>query len=246
MRSGALGLVLICCLAACQLDKLLKTPDSGAPAIPNPGSGSAARITAAGGGGQADTVAATLPQPYVVRVADAGGNPVPGVTVNWVVTAGGGATAGAGSVTDGNGYASTIHRFGTSVGAQSVAASVAGVSRSPATFTSTATHGSPAALAFVGQPTNTAPGATIAPPVRVAVRDQFGNAATRFTTLVTISIAPGAGTPGARLAGTVSQGPVGGVATFGDLRIDLPGTAYRLRATVGGLSVDSTPFTILV
>lgn len=46
------------------------------------------------------------------------------------------------------------------------------------------------------------------------------------------------------LSGTRTQAPSAGVATFNDLRIDLPGLGYRLRATTGGRAGDSAPFNV--
>lgn len=51
------------------------------------------------------------------------------------------------------------------------------------------------------------------------------------TGLVTSSIVPGAGPPGAALEGDTSVNPVAGIATFTDLSIDLAGSGYQLLFT---------------
>ena len=90
-------------------------------------------------------------------------------------------------------------------------------------------------LAFVAQPGPATAGQAMAPAVQVAARDAGGNVATSFTGTVTLAIAPGTGTSGAELAGTVALAASNGIATFGNLSLDLVGTGYRLRASATGL-----------
>jgi hypothetical protein len=100
-------------------------------------------------------------------------------------------------------------------------------------------------LVFLQQPTNTAARQTIAPAVKVAVVDQFGNVVTSDNSdTVTLSI--GTNPSGGTLSGTLTVTVVNGVATFSDLSIDLAGDGYTLHATVGGAlpDIDSDPFTI--
>jgi hypothetical protein len=208
--------------------------------------GSASAIQAVSGGGQSGTVASTLDEPYIVRVADALGNPVAGVTITWTVTEGGGTIAPAQGTTDERGEARASHTLGTSAGSQTVAAAAAGLTRSPVTFQSIAIPGPAARLVFTQQPSNTAAGAVIAPPVRVTVQDQFGNIATGFSGTITMSITPVTGTPGATLSGTRTRSVTAGAAVFDDLRINLTGLLYRLRATAGSLAEDSAPFDVLL
>ena len=106
-----------------------------------------AKTPAASGDGQTDTVLATLPNPYRVIATDQNSNPVQGVSVHWAATAGGGAVSTPTSVTDINGIAVVTHEFGSTAGAQSVQATVAGLIGSPVTFTSTALPGFPTHIA---------------------------------------------------------------------------------------------------
>ena len=99
-------------------------------------------------------------------------------------------------------------------------------------------------LLFLQQPSDTAAGQTITP-VIVAVVDQFGNVLTNDNT-DTITLAIGTNPGGGTLSGTLTLTVVNGVATFGDLSIDLAGGGYTLHASVGGAlpDIDSDPFAI--
>jgi hypothetical protein len=79
--------------------------------------------------------------------------------------------------------------------------------------------------------------------VQVTARDSVGNTVTSFTSnvVMTISANPGGGT----LSGTTTVAAVAGVATFNNLKIDKVGTGYRLTATSGAVSVQSSAFSIL-
>jgi hypothetical protein len=95
------------------------------------------------------------------------------------------------------------------------------------------------------QPPSTTPAGQILSPVVVAVVDQFGNVETGDNSdVVTLSLStnPGGGT----LSGTLTLTVSGGLATFSDLSINLPGVGYTLHAHVGGglADIDSNPFTI--
>jgi hypothetical protein len=99
-------------------------------------------------------------------------------------------------------------------------------------------------LVFLQQPTDTMVGQTMSP-VMVAVVDQYGNVETGDSSdMITLSIGvnPGGGT----LSGTFTVTVVNGLATFGDLLIDMPGMGYTLHASIGGAlpDIDSNPFNI--
>ena len=79
------------------------------------------------------------------------------------------------------------------------------------------------------------PGAPLAPAPVVKVLDDGGNLVLCATGSVTASVK--AGTPGAVLSGTKTEPVISGLATFPDLRLDLPG-AYRLGFTHSG---NATP-----
>src|SRR5438093_1508004 len=88
-------------------------------------------------------------------------------------------------------------------------------------------------LGFLGpQPGATRAGAVLSPPLQVEVLGYGGVRVTGFTGGIWVIIGsnPGGGT----LSGTRRLGAVNGVATFSDLRIDIPGRGYTLRVTGGG------------
>lgn len=125
------------------------------------------------GDAQTGTVDQELTDPLRVRVT-LDGTPEAGHTVNWTALDGG--VAPTSSVTDADGIASTGWTLGTTAGAQSARAALAGASGSPVTFGATATAGAAAALVKVdgdaqGGVISTAAGA----PIVVRVNDQFGN-----------------------------------------------------------------------
>ncbi len=90
--------------------------------------------------GDAQTAATdvTLPLPLVVTVKDAAGLPVFGVSVAFAVTAGGGSVSAAAATTNASGQASVKLTLGRTAGANTVNATVAGLTGSPVTFTATA------------------------------------------------------------------------------------------------------------
>jgi hypothetical protein len=102
------------------------------------------------------------------------------------------------------------------------------------------TAGAAAALVFTGQPTTSVAGAAIAPPLQVTARDALGNTVTGFTGSVTVAITPGTGPASAVLSGTKTVAAVAGVASFSTLSIDTVATGYRLTATSGALTPDTS------
>src|SRR5436309_2312151 len=104
-------------------------------------------------------------------------------------------------------------------------------------------HDPPAGLAFARSPGNARAGQQLSQ-VRVAVVDSRGTPVAGADSLITVAL--GAHPSNAALTGTTSTRAANGVATFSDLRIDKPGTAYTLTATVTGLTPDtSAPFHIM-
>jgi hypothetical protein len=103
--------------------------------------------------------------------------------------------------------------------------------------------GTPDHVTITVQPSNTTAGAAITPSIQVDIRDQFDNLVTGASNSIALAIAanPGGGT----LSGTTSGNALAGVATFSGLSIDKAGSGYTLRATSGGLTLDtSAPFDI--
>jgi hypothetical protein len=117
--------------------------------------GTASRITARSSVNQSATVGQAVSDPPAVLVSDNAGNPIPGVTVTFAVTAGGGTLQGPSPVSDGAGVARvTSWTVGATPGANTVTATLAGAS--PVTFNATA--GAPASpyaiqTQLIGSPT---------------------------------------------------------------------------------------------
>ncbi len=106
------------------------------------------------------------------------------------------------------------------------------------------TAGAASRLEFTNQPSSSSTGLPIGT-LTVSAEDQFGNVITGFTGLVTLAIAsnPGAATIG----GTTSANAVAGVATFGSVTLNRPGSGYTLTASATGLaSATSTTFDVAV
>ena len=195
------------------------------------------------------TVAGTAITPGVTATArDALGNPVKtfvgNVTIAIAVNPAGGTLSGtktvaavAGTATFGNlsiNLAATGYRL---------AATSSGLSPDTSSAFSI-TAGTATKLGFTVQPVATTAGANITPAVQVSAEDVFGNVVTTFGGSVTVAISSGTGTAGAVLSGTLTQPLSGGVASFGDLNINLTGTGYKLLATGGLTSATSTAFAI--
>jgi hypothetical protein len=81
----------------------------------------------------------------------------------------------------------------------------------------------------VDVPSCTAPGVAFAPQPVARVYDDGENLLTCDAGLVSASILPGTGTPGAVLGGTTSVNASGGIATFGSLSVNVAGSGYRLK-----------------
>ena len=102
-------------------------------------------------------------------------------------------------------------------------------------------------LKFAFEPTNTAPGAMISPPVQVAAVDDQNNIVTSFSGTISIKIGHDGSLLGATLNGTTDVPAVNGVAVFSNLSIsELSVTYYTLvasNAQLGG-SIESGHFTV--
>jgi len=99
-----------------------------------------------------------------------------------------------------------------------------------------------AKLAFGGQPTTASAGQSLGAVV-VDVEDQSGNVLAADDSSVTLSVATG---PSSALNGTLTVQAVNGVATFGELTLDIAGT-YTLAATdstSGATAVASDSFVV--
>ncbi|HEU5261164.1 MAG TPA: Ig-like domain-containing protein [Gemmatimonadales bacterium] len=114
---------------------------SGSPVVFTAGASAdrPAQITPSGGSGQTDAPGRPLAVPFAALVRDQHGNPIPGVWVQWTVTAGGGSLSADSTGTDGTGTALVTLTLGSAPGPNTVAGTVSGVAGS-ATFSATGAH----------------------------------------------------------------------------------------------------------
>ena len=189
------------------------------------------------------TAGATLPL-VRVTVQDALGNPCFTATNTVTMALGTNPTA---TVLDGVKTATAVRGVATFGGLRLRKAGTGYALRATATGLTTAystgfdiAPAAAAKLVFAVQPASAAAGAVIAPAVKVAVQDRFGNACTRAANAVSIALPTAyAGT----LAGTTTRSSAAGVATFDDLVVHRSGSAsgtYRLSATAAGLTAATS------
>lgn len=103
--------------------------------------GVASQLEEVSGDLQTGPAGTSLGAPLVVKVTDALGSPVQGVTIAWSVT-GGGSLSSTSTQTDANGQASVIRTLGSTVGQQTTLATAGKLAGSPAIFTHIVTGGS--------------------------------------------------------------------------------------------------------
>lgn len=184
----------------------------------------------------AGTAPAVLPR---VRVTDAEGNPVPGVSVTFEVGQGGGALTGPVVLTGADGTASPgAWTLGATTGINTLTAYLTSVSGTVLTFTATGIVG-PAALLVVhegdGQTTTIGTVVPVAPAVKVT--DAFGNPVAGVT--VTFAAAAGSGT----VAGATPTSNAQGIARVVSWTVGFtpgPNTLTASRSGVPSLNLGAT------
>jgi hypothetical protein len=210
--------------------------------------GAATTLEVVSGDGQTALVGTPVPDLLVVRARDAGGNPVAGLGVTWLVTAGRGSVAPQNGTTGQDGQASTSWTLGPEPGANTVAAVISGVGT--VEFTATGNPGAPPALSIETQPPATAVrGLPLSRAPAVQLREPDGSARAQAGVRVSVKLATAGGT----LRGTLTRttGPSGG-AEFGGLVIEGPPGTYALAfsapgysgATSAGIALARAPSTI--
>ena len=201
-------------------------------------SGEAAAVQLEAGDAQSDTVAATLPMAYVVKVVDSNLNGVEGVPVTWTVTGGGGTIGGSGTAvaieTDQDGLSTAVRILGTTPGTHTVSAAVGGLNS--VSFTATAAVGSPYAIVINAGDAQTDTVRAILPiDPQVRVTDRFDNPIAGHS--VTFSVT---GSDGIVVPTTAITTAADGTATVTSWQL---GTATgagnnALRATAAGPGID--------
>jgi hypothetical protein len=198
------------------------------------------------GNNQSAPILTPLPLPFVVRVVDAGGNPVSGVNVSFSIVSiplnatGQGISATVVS-TDASGIAASTLTVGSKVGTYVVTASVAGLSGSPIVFTATATTGVAASMVMKGGDNQVGEVSTrLTQPFVVQVLDAGGNpvggTSVQFSILSTPQDATGQSLSNA-VATTDANGLAATVLTLGNKVGD-----YIVRASANGLAGSPIQF----
>ena len=173
-------------------------------------------LTLVSGSGQTGTVAKALASPFTVKMSDASGNPVSGVTVTFAVTAGGG-TLSATSVTTVQGLASTTLTLGPNAGANTVVATSPSAPGSSVSFTATGVASilPPAAKLILvsGNSQTGTPGQALSTPLVVEVTDASGNAVSGVN--VNFAVAAGGGTLSSASVSSNASGLASTILTLG-------------------------------
>ncbi len=204
----------------------------------------AAAMQIVSGNGQSSVVGTPLQALLTVLVLDEHGNAVGDRFVSFAVTGGGGTLDASTATTDGDGEASASWTLGPSTADSQLVEARVFDSRTgdilvSVVFEATPLPGAPAALGFVQQPVDATGG--IGGRAAVEIEDCFGNRVTSdSSTMVTLTLLPGSGSPHAGLVGTVSSTVEGGVAGFAGFGVDSVGTGYRLVASGEGLAADTS------
>lgn len=185
-------------------------------------------LTAVNQEAPAGTTVAEAPR---VRVRNAGGDPVAGVTVTFTITAGGGVASPNLVVTDAEGIAATLGwRLGTTPGANSLTAAVTGVPSIVFTATGSGSGPVPSSLQPITSTSQQAPaGTAVSSPPGVLVRDQNGNLMPDVN--VTFSVTSGGGS----VAPSVVQTGANGAAFATSWTLGSAGGSNTVTATVAGL-----------
>ncbi len=199
----------------------------------NAKAGTASLFADLSGLNQSTVIATPVPNEFVMRVADVGGNSVSGTTVQFSITetpanASGQRLSNTTDVSDANGYARVSFTAGNKVGTYTIRASSAGV---PDTlFTVTATHGAASAMMVSSGLGQTRPILTALDSFSVKIVDIGENAVPLKNVQFTIIERPAGDTSASLsslLSGSDSSGIAGARLTLGS-RIG----AYKVKATI--------------
>lgn len=221
-----IAVALVGGLAACSGDNGVQPP------------GPPDQLVIVAGNNQEGTVGAPVAVDPSVKVTDANGRPIAGVSVRFDVMAGGGSVTGDSVVTDLQGVATlTEWRLGPTPGANQLRAQALGYPLMT-TLTATASPGAPSSIQIVsgGALLNAIVGQEVIPAPAVRVRDAFGNPISN--TLVTWTVTSGGGTV---IGPSQTTTDAEGKATVGGWRLGATQGANQLQArTSNGIIVTFT------
>ena len=174
-----------------------------------------ANLVGVSGNGQTGTVGSALSTPFTVKVTDASGNPVSGITVTFAVTAGGGTLSATVVSSNASGLASTTLTLGATAGTNTVTASSGTLAGSPVSFTATAVVSSTATnlVSVSGNGQSGTVGQALATPFTVKVTDASGNPVSGTT--VNFAVTAGGGTLSSTVVSSNASGLASSTLTLG-------------------------------
>ncbi len=195
------------------------------------------------GDGQAAAVGEVLPEPLVVEVADAFGNPVEGVAIAWAPV-GGGSVGSSTTTTDAQGRASVTRTLGDAAGEQRTLASADGLAGSPVVFVHTARPGTAAGVRIVSGNDQSGPaGQALPADLVVGVADADGNPVSGATVQWRVLTGGGTVEPSSSTTGADGQArarwTLGGTAGTNTLEAsvaDVGSVTFEATATAGEAS----------
>jgi hypothetical protein len=220
LKSFPVSLALVAVLSACGESTSPPTPTSIAP--------DAGAVTEA-------TVGTTLGTAPTFVVRDQNGNPLAGVSVTVVVTAGGGTLTGAPTQTAAGPTSVGTWTLGTVAGPNTITVTAAGLT--PLVITVNGRAGPPVSMVVVsGEGMSVLAGAVVTPSPVVQVRDQFENGVSGVT--VTFGVSAGDGS----LAASTATTNANGFATVPQWRLGPSDIAQTLAVTAGSLATTVNAF----
>jgi hypothetical protein len=202
--------------------------------------GAASVLQKVAGDNQSATIGTPVATAPRVRVTDAQGNPLGGISVVFAVTAGGGTVTGGSATTAADGTASVgSWTLGPAPGANTLSATSAGLAS--VAFTATARAGAPAALVKVaGDNQSATVGTAVAAAPTVRVTDAQGNALGGVAVVFAVTAGGGAAT------GTTATTATDGTASVGSWTLGSTPGANTLTATVAGVTPATFTATAVV
>jgi hypothetical protein len=199
--------------------------------------GRAATLVAVSGDGQTGETGKDLPTPLAVKVADASGNPIEGLSISWSVKAGSGSADPSRSRSNAQGMAVSVWTLGEEPGPATLTASAPGLS--PVTFEATGVAPEPSSVSVATQPSATVVSGQRFP-VQPVVEVRDGGGGLIDGAQVTATVETGGGT----LAGTTQVPTQAGVARFTNLSIVGSPGSRRIRFKAGSASALSRAISV--
>ena len=204
-------------------------------------SGPAVMIALNAGNNQSALAGSTVPIAPSVRVTDAGGNAVSGISVTFAVASGGGSIVGVATVTTNSSGVASIAgwKLGPTVGTNTLTATSGTLLGSPVQFTATGTVGAASKIvmnSLNGQTVHVGTAVTIPP--SVLVTDANDNPVSGVA--VTFAVATGGGSISGVNPVTTNAS---GVATIGSWTLGTVAGTNTLTATSAGLTGSPVTFT---